>query len=259
MKGNEVDCMLLRFSQTGGDELSADLAAGLVAAGARTVHEVRSAYPADAAYPADLFDSANSADLADFVDAALDELGERRLVVAATTAELQLVLRRLLRAGRLDAVSTAVVTVAPPAYLRTLGLPSDVAGQLRRAAAGSPRLVGVVKDDSGGLCLDSAAVTPWAGTGDSTDSPASKWWVRAVVDDEPLCDGPVRAVTLRRLGPAQLEATVRLGRWRTRTVRGRSLQLACDPALITQDGVERARARTKRTFWSEPALWKLCL
>jgi hypothetical protein len=56
-----------------------------------------------------------------------------------------------------------------------------------------------------------------------------------------------------------LEATVRLGRLRRRTYRGRSLQLACDPALIVADGVARERPRGKRTFWSEPKLWRLAL
>jgi hypothetical protein len=192
------------------------------------------------------------------VDAALDGLGDRRLVVAAATPELQLVLTRLLRSGRLESVTTAVVSDSPPAYLRMLGLPSDEAGQLQRAVRGTARRIGVIKDDSGGLCVDAATVTPWTEAG-SVDSASSRWWLRAVVDDEPLCDGPARAVSLRRLGPAELEATVQLGRWRTRTIRGRSLQLACDPALITQDGIGRARSRTKRTFWSEPALWNLCL
>lgn len=242
MKGNQVDCMLLRVARSGAGGRPAELAAGLADAGARSVQEVRLAADPTA------------------VDAALDELGDRRLVVAGSTPELQLVLSRLLRSGRLDSVPTAVVSDAPPAYLRVLGLPSDEAGQLQRAVGGTPRKIGVIKDDSGGLCVDAATVTPWTkSSGNSADSTASRWWLRAVVDDEPLCDGPARAVSLRRLGPAELEATVRLGRWRTRTIRGRSLQLACEPALVIQDGVERERSRTKRTFWSEPALWNLCL
>jgi hypothetical protein len=87
----------------------------------------------------------------------------------------------------------------------------------------------------------------------------SGWWLRAVVDDQLLRDGEAHAVSLRRLGPEELEATVRLGRWRTKTLHGRSLQLACDEASITQDGVGRERPRGKRTFWSEPKLWRLCL
>jgi hypothetical protein len=80
-----------------------------------------------------------------------------------------------------------------------------------------------------------------------------------VVDDQRLADGSARGLRLRRLGPAELEATVQLGRLRRRTCRGRSLQLACDPALIVADGVARERPRGKRTFWSEPKLWWLAL
>jgi hypothetical protein len=109
----------------------------------------------------------------------------------------------------------------------------------------------VLKDDSGGLCADAATLTPW--------TPGDPWWVRAVVDDQPLCDGTVRSLVVRRMGPSELEARVGLGRFRHRIARGRSLQLACDPAQIVADGVGRERPRSRRTFWSEPALWRLAL
>jgi hypothetical protein len=246
MKGNEVDCMLLATQVEGGEGLASrravqwrsELAEGLISVGAGTVETV----------PVEVDAAA--------VDAALDRLGGRRLVVAAPLGALQLVLARLMRRGELDAVETAVLSATPSSYLRSLGLPSAEVDQLEVAVRGRPRLVGVIKDDSGGLCLDSAEVRPWDGDG-------RPWWLRAVVDDQPLCDGPALAVAVRRLGPSELEATVelgrRLGRPRRRTLRGRSLQLACDEALITQDGLARERSRTKRTFWSEPTLWSLCL
>lgn len=179
-----------------------------------------------------------------------------RLVLDADLAGLNLVLHRLLRRGLLETLETAVLPREPVPYLSRLGLPTDLAGRLRVAAEAPARLVGVIKDDSGGVCLDSASMTAWpseqAGAG-----PA--WWLRAVVDDQRLADGSARELRLRRLGPAELEATVRLGRLRHRTCRGRSLQLACDPALIVADGVARERPRGKRTFWSEPKLWWLAL
>ncbi|MCW2522372.1 MAG: hypothetical protein JWO63_707 [Frankiales bacterium] len=230
MKGNEVDCMLLRIEGQGGDRL----APALRAAGAESVQDVQCAPTA--------------AEL----DRALAMLGARRLVVAASVGGLQLALGRLMRRGELDSVETALLSPAPPSYLRTLGLPAGEPAQVQLAVSGAARLVGVLKDDSGGLCLDTAELRPWPGA-------QSKWWLRAVVDDQPLCDGPAEALTVRRLGPAELEASVRFGRWRRRTVRGRSLQLACDEALISQDGLDRPRPRTKRTLWSEPKLWNLCL
>jgi hypothetical protein len=201
------------------------------------------------------------------VDAVLNELAAGtepeqlvrtiRLVIDADLAGLNLALHRLMRQGLLETLETAVLPREPIPYLSRLGLPVDLTGQLRVARTAPARLVGVVKDDSGGVCVDQASLTPWP---DSSELPdPSAWWLRAVVDDQRLADGTVRELKLRRLGPAELEATVRLGRFRRRTCRGRSLQLACDPALIVADGVARERPRSKRTFWSEPKLWRLAL
>lgn len=195
--------------------------------------------------------------LAGLVAAAVEEpellVRTTRLVIDADLAGLNLVLHRLMRQGLLESLETAVLTREPVPYLSRLGLPADLAGQLRVARQAPARLVGVIKDDSGGVCVDQASLSPWQ------ESPESPWWLRAVVDDQRLADGTVRGLRLRRLGPAELEATVRLGRLRRRTCRGRSLQLACDPALIVADGVARERPRSKRTFWSEPKLWRLAL
>lgn len=196
------------------------------------------------------------------VDAALTALetgpgrlgGDTRLVIDAGLAGLNLALHRLMRRGLLETLETAVLAREPVPYLSRLGLPADLTGQLRVAESAPARLVGVVKDDSGGVCVDTASMGPWDGR-----AAGSAWWLRAVVDDQRLADGTVRGLHLRRLGPSELEATVRLGRLRRRTCRGRSLQLACDPAMIVTDGAPRERPRGKRTFWSEPALWWLAL
>jgi hypothetical protein len=201
------------------------------------------------------------------LDEALGHLDGRRLVIHADLAGLSLVLNRLMRAGLLASVETAVIPRQPVPYLHGLGLPREPAGQLRVAVQGIPRLVGVLKDDSGGLSVDRARVEPWpdpmldrtSATSAAGTASRSGWWLRAVVDDQPLSDGDARAVDVRRLGPRELEATVQLGRFRRRSVRGRSLQLACDPARIVQDGIARERPRGKRTFWSEPELWQLAL
>ena len=197
------------------------------------------------------------------VDAVLTELAagaepdvlasKIRLVLDADLAGLNLALHRLMRHGLLEMLETAVLTPAPVPYLSQLGLPAELAGQLEVARHAPARLVGVVKDDSGGVCVDNARLSPWP------EQPGAPWWLRAVVDDQRLADGAARELRLRRLGPAELEASVRLGRFRRRTYRGRSLQLACDPALIVADGVARERPRGKRTFWSEPKLWRLAL
>ena len=186
------------------------------------------------------------------VDAALAGLDADRLVIeAADVAGLNLALARLLRADLLARLETAVLLDRPVPYLSRLGVPADRAGQLALARTGAARLVGVLRDDSGGVCVSTATLTPW-----TADQP---WWVRAVVDDQRLCDGAVRRLTVSRLGPAELAAEVRIGRLRTRRRRGRAVQLACDPAQIVADGIGRERPRSRRTFWSEPKLWRLAV
>jgi hypothetical protein len=186
------------------------------------------------------------------VDAALDRLdGHRLLIDTADVSGLNLVLGRLLRADRLAEQDTAVLLDRPVPYLVGLGLPPDRAGQLALARTADCRLVGVLRDDSGGVCVEAATLTPW--------TPGAPWWVRAVVDDQRLCDGQVRQLSVRRVGPSELVAEVRLGRLRTRRRQGRALQLACDPAQIVADGIGRERPRSRRTFWSEPKLWRLAV
>jgi hypothetical protein len=195
---------------------------------------------------------AHAAATASEVDSVLAQLDGFRLVIdAAEVAGLNLVLARLLRAGRLAEVETAVLLDRPVRYLARLGLPADRADQLALAHRGAPRLVGVVRDDSGGVCVSEATLSPW--------QPDQPWWVRAVVDDHRLCDGQLRSLTMRRIGPAELLAEARIGRFRVRRQRGRALQLACDPAQVVADGIGRERPRGRRTFWSEPKLWRLAL
>lgn len=204
--------------------------------------------PADLAGIAAAFTAATAPE----VDAVLAQLDGSRLVIdSETVAGLNLVLARLQRSGRLDEVETAVLLDRPVPYLTSLGLPPDRAGQLALARTGTARLVGVVRDDSGGVCVSEATLTPWAS--------AEPWWVRAVVDDQRLCDGRVQSLTMRRVGPAELLAEARIGRLRVRRRRGRALQLACDPAQVVADGIGRERPRSRRTFWSEPKLWRLAL
>jgi hypothetical protein len=186
------------------------------------------------------------------VDRALADFGGRRLIIDADLPGLQLALYRLMRAGRLGDLETAVLPRGTIGYLSRVGLPDDLAGQVAAAARGTARLVGVVKDDSGGLCVDSAVARSWP----PAEGP---WWVRAVVDDQRLCDGPVRTLTMRRLGPNELVASARTSRLRSQRQVGRNLQFACDEAQIVADGVARERPRSKRTFWSEPTLWRLAL
>jgi len=241
-----VDLLLLAI----GSAVRPDTPAGLARAGAGAVESVAVEQVVADATPA-------------AVDAALAGRAGRPLVIEADLAGLTLVLTRLMRRDELADAETAVLPVGQIEYLTRLGLPSDRSAQLRTAVLARRRLVGVIKTDSGGLLLDSASLAP------APAASGAAWWLRAVVDDQRLSDGAAARLAVRHLGPAELEATVtlpgrrvagvRFGSARTRALRGRSLQLACDPALIIEDGLARERPRSKRTFWSEPELWRLAL
>lgn len=269
VKGNEVNLLVLQIGPDG----SSMLADAMISAGAESI------------------DIQVTPATTEAVDGVLDRRQERRLVVEADLAGLNLVLSRLMHRDELDTAETAVLLKEPVAYLTRMGMPDDRESQLQLAVRGDCRLAGVMKDDSGGLAVDSACVVPWPPGFtplSSTPLPGSEraarlssaaqlsgskraqrsaggarsdssWWLRAVVDDQRLCDGSAHSVSIQRLGPSELEATLKLGRFRRRTQRGRALQLACDEAQIVTDGIVRNRPRSSRVFWSEPKLWRLAL
>lgn len=217
------------------------------------------------------------------LDAVLDDFDGRRLVLALDRRHLIALLERLMRRGDLLDVETAVLSPLC-ASLVSQGMPTGLAEAARLAVHGAARPVGLIKDDSGELMVDSAQMTPWrepvgyapATTvrtptnlrpGPSAMVPVTRqtMWMRAYVDDQQLCDGDVRRLTVTRIARDTLRAEVetpawgRFGRGRRRTLEGRALQLACDEALIMSDGILRERPRSKRIWWGEPDFWKVAL
>ena len=188
------------------------------------------------------------------LDEVLDRLDGRRLVIAASAGGLAVVLRRLLRRGELGYVETAVLPAEPVPFLTRFGVTADRASAARTAVTGSCRTVGVLKDDSGHLVVDHAEVGPWRG---------SQLWMRAYVEDARLCDGPVVALRVERGAAGGLRATVtcrsRLGLHRRVSIEGRAMQLACDEAAMTSDGLGRDQPRRKRIWWDEPDQWRLAV
>ncbi len=182
-------------------------------------------------------------------DALLDTLHGRRLVIDAVPAEIAGVLRRMMRRGELATTQTAVFT-GNCRFLEELGLSAVTALEY---VGGPCRPVGVLKDDSGNLVVDSAELRPWTG---------EKVWVRAYVDDECLCDGEVAWLRVQHLVGGGLRASVPTssfgGRFgRRRSLEGRGLALACDDAAISSDGAARDQPRRKRIWWDEPDQWQL--
>lgn len=181
------------------------------------------------------------------MDAVLDALGGRRLVVDAARADLAAVLRRMMRRGELSTTETAVLRADGP-FLQGIGIPVDSAVAAAIAVSAPCRIVGVLKDDSGNLVLDSAELRPWSGR---------RVWARAYVDDERLCDGEIEWLRVEHRVGGGVRASVP-GRFaRVRSLQGRALQLACDDAAITSDGSARDQPRRKRIWWDEPEQWLL--
>jgi hypothetical protein len=196
------------------------------------------------------------------LDAALDAVQGLRIAIALDMATLVPLLHRMMRRGELETADTALLSPVP-ASLVAQGLPPGLRDAARLAVEGAPRAVGVLKDDSGGVLIDRARLTPWPEPApDGTPAAArGEFWLRAYVDDQQVSDGGAASLTVTRVRPDLLRATaLRPGLLRRRhTVEGRALQLACDDALIESDGVARERPRTKRTWWCEPTMWKVAL
>lgn len=217
------------------------------------------------------------------LDAVLDDFDGRRLVLALDRRHLIALLERLMRRGDLLTAETALLSPLC-ASLVAQGMPTGLAAAAELAVHGTARPVGLVKDDSGDLMVDSAQIVPWrepAGVaplttvraptnlrpGPSAMVPTTRqtMWMRAYLDDQQVCDGDIRRLTVTRLARDLLRAEVetpawgRFGRGRRRVVEGRALQLACDEALIVSDGIPRERPRSKRIWWGEPDFWRVAL
>lgn len=191
------------------------------------------------------------------LDAALDSVHGRRVALALEAPALAAVLHRMTRRGEIETTETALVGPRP-ASLARLGLPAKLADAARLAVEGRARTVGLLKDDSGGILIDSARLVAWPGRAGGRPGP---FWLRAYVDDEPVSDGMASSLSVERVDRGVLRAVAtRPGVMRRRhAVEGRALQLACDDALIVSDGVPRERPRDKRTWWCEPDFWRVAL
>ena len=175
-----------------------------------------------------------------------------RIVLDVPWSWVPVVLRRLSRRNELGSISTALLR-PDASFAAWQGLPGSL-GELAAVAVAAPaEPVGVVKDDSGGLLLHRARLTPWTG---------STGWVRAYLDDHAVADGEVPGIEVERLDRWSMRARtlssgkllrLRHPRWQT----GRAIQLACEESAISSDGNARDQPRTRRSWWAEPDLWLL--
>ena len=207
--------------------------AGVVAFGDRRMPRSLTGLPTHrAASPAD-------------IDAAIGPY--RRLVVVGVDADLATVLTRLLRADRLD----IEVAYAPPHRTRATRIYRVPAGHraARRAVRGSARRVTLIRDETGSVIVGRAGWLP-ADDGRLIHG-------EAVVDDTPLFDGDVDAVSVEpTLAMPGLRASAHGGLWR-RWVPGRAAQLGSTGVSVMRDGVAAPRAARRSTFYRNVEGWLL--
>lgn len=175
------------------------------------------------------------------VDAILSDLGDQRLVVAGTDADLNAVVLRLLRTERVAEVPLAFVPSSPDSEIAALwGLPTDPARALDLALGGDPDKVPFLRDDVGGVLVGLGVISPVRGVGYCDDDNVLRGQAtRLEITPDP--DGGaglvVRVIHKRLLGRKVKETA------------GRAFQLGCLPTAVTSDGVAHPRQMNKWTWY----------
>jgi hypothetical protein len=174
--------------------------------------------------------AAHRADGPDGIDAAAGRC--RRLIVVGSDADLAAVLRRLLRADRLD------VEVGHATSWRSA----------RRARHGTAQRVPLIRDETGHVIVGAAE---WRGEG------GAPLRGEAVVDDTPLFDGEAAGVRIEPTAAMPgLRAAV-TGRRGRRWVVGRAAQLGTTGAVVVRDGNQAPKVVRRSTFYRHTQGWLL--
>lgn len=173
------------------------------------------------------------------VDPVLAELGDRRLIVHGTDADLNAVVLRLLRTERLAEVPVAYVPASPSSDVARLwNLPTDPGRALDLALSGDADRVSLVRDDVGGVLVGLGSLGPVRGVGYADDTvvlrgQASR--IEVVPDNE--------------LGLAVSVIHKRLLSKKVTTTAGRAFQLGCLPVQVNLDGIAHPRPMNKWTWY----------
>jgi hypothetical protein len=168
------------------------------------------------------------------VDPLLADATPDRIVVAGADADLAAVVLRLLRTGRLG-VAVAYLPANPgSAVAATWGLPTDRGTAAALAATGEPEPVPLVRDDAGGVLLGRGVIRPVDGV--------------IYCDERLMLRGRAARLVVTPADPVGVD--VRVGRaLRTRSARGRAVQVACAEAVALLDGVPHPRPVTRWTWY----------
>ncbi|WP_433266482.1 hypothetical protein ACQPZF_40970 [Actinosynnema sp. CS-041913] len=175
------------------------------------------------------------------VDPVFADLGDGRLIVHGTDADLNAVVLRLLRTERLDRVAVGYVPADPDSDVaRVWGLPTDPGRALDLALSGDPDRVPLVRDDVGGVLLGLGSLGPVRGVGYADDTVVLRGQASRleVTPDPDNGLGLLVSVIHKRLFTRKV-----------RTTEGRAFQLGCLPVQVTLDGVAHPRPMGKWTWY----------
>jgi hypothetical protein len=175
------------------------------------------------------------------VDGIVSDLGDRRLVVAGTDADLNAVVVRLLRTERVADVPLAYVPSSPDSEVAALwGLPTDTGRALDLALGGDPDKVPFLRDDTGGVLVGLGVISPVRGVGYCDDDNVLRGQAtRLEVTPDPHGGaGLVVRVINKRLFGQKVKETA-----------GRAFQLGCLPTAVTSDGFSHPRQMNKWTWY----------
>src|SRR5690349_7949813 len=176
-------------------------------------------------------------DLAGVLDAA-------SVLVRGPVAALSGVLTALLRAGRTAEVPVSwepADDTASTGLARALGI-----------GTGEQRSLTLVRDDHGGVLLHHGRLEPWSD--DPRRSLGRRLGLQAYHDDMKVADGTITRLDVRPEWTAVDTIAVSVMTIPLRPVRrtkGRALQVASDPALVTRDGVPFGRQVTRWTWFAD--------
>jgi hypothetical protein len=174
----------------------------------------------------------------DDVDPILADLGDRRLIVSGSDADLAAVVLRLLRTERVDAVDIGYLPASADSVTALLWqLPQEPAKALDLALHAQVRPVPLVRDDNGGVLLGAGTITAFDGV--------------VYCDDTRVSGGPTKQLRVTP-DPAGVRVTVAHKGILRRTgpaVTGRACQIGGELPDVVSDGVPHGRPMPRWTWY----------
>lgn len=178
------------------------------------------------------------------VDPLLADLGERRLVVLGTDADLAAVVLRVLRTENLAKVPVGFIPVTEESAVAAVWeLPATLGAAVDVAFGADPDRAPLIRDDNGGVLMGVGTLRMVRGVGYCDEDRVLRGPARRItVTPDPTGEG--LTVAVRRGGPLG-----GLLGGRVRASSGRSFELGCLPTTVVRDGVRLDRPVRRWTWY----------